>query len=241
MMPSEEKLTLLNVGNTHVHLYDSLPDGTIIKRAVFETSAFPDSSVKWMDCSRHFAAASVVPRVTKRLSELGVFVVSSEMTFPFSVKTLDLSTVGADRLANAARLTEGKLPAVCIDFGTAVTFEFVTEDGEFAGGAILPGRMLLRHALHDYTAQLPLLDLTDAVPAMPGRNTCDAMRIGTDLAAIGAVREILFSLEKQYPPDSLRKVACGGDRHFFLNNLDLEDGGDDFTLHGIRKIWECNS
>ena len=33
---------------------------------------------------------------------------------------------------------------------------------------------------------------------------------------------------------------CGGDRHFFLKHLDLEDGGDDFTLRGIRKIWECN-
>ena len=239
-MSGKEHLTLLNVGNTHVHLFDVLPDGRLSERALVPTDDFLENPVKWIDDPRHFAAASVVPRVTRCLSLLGVFLVSSKMTFPFSVRKLDLSTVGADRLANAARLTEGKLPAVCIDFGTAVTFEFVTEGGEFAGGAILPGRMLLRHALHDYTAQLPLLDLTDAVPEMPGSNTRDAMRIGTDLAAVGAVREILCSLEKQYPPDTLRKVACGGDRHFFLKHLNLEDGGDDFTLRGIRKIWECN-
>ena len=239
-MPSGTKLTLLNVGNTHVHLFDALPDGSIAERTVFTTSDFLKSPVKWIDNPRQSAAASVVPSVTKCLSDLGVFLISPQMTFPFSVKKLDLSTVGADRLANAAQLTEGKLPAVCIDFGTAVTFEVVTEKYEFVGGAILPGRMLLRHALHDYTAQLPLLDLTDSLPEIPGANTCDAMRIGTDLAAIGAVREILSALEKQFFQTSLRKIACGGDRHFFLKYLELEDGGNTFTLRGIRKIWECN-
>ena len=100
--------------------------------------------------------------------------------------------------------------------------------------------MLLRHALHDYTAQLPLLPLEDSVPELPGRCTRDAMRIGTDLAAVGAVREILSGLEKQFPSAFLRKVACGGDRHFFLGYLELEDGGDDFTPQGVRRIWECN-
>ena len=240
-MSSGKKLTLLNVGNTHVHLYDAPADGPAAERARLATSDFLGSPGKWLDDPGNTIAASVVPAVTEALSALGVCVISPRMRFPFSARRVDLSTVGADRLANAACLTEGKLPAVCIDFGTAITFEVVTGAGEFTGGAIMPGRMLLRHALHDYTAQLPLLDLTDAVPAVPGGNTCDAMRIGTDLAAVGAVREILFSLEKQFPPDSLRKVACGGDRHFFLKHLALEDGGDDFTLHGIRKIWECNN
>ncbi len=239
-MHSKKPLTILNVGNTHVHLFDLMEDGALASRAILTTAEFAASPVKWLEKSRQFAASSVVPAVTRMLSSLGVFVVSPEMTFPFSVRKLDLSTVGADRLANAARLTEGKLPAVCIDFGTAVTFEIVTDAGEFTGGAIMPGRMLLRHALHDYTAQLPLLALADSIPELPGSSTCDAMRIGTDLAAVGAVREILASLEKQFPTGSLRKVACGGDRRFFLQYLELEDGGDDFTPQGVRRIWECN-
>ena len=137
-------------------------------------------------------------------------------------------------------MTDGKLPAVCIDFGTAVTFEVVTEDREFAGGAIMPGRMLLRRSLNDYTAQLPLIGITDLIPAVPGSNTVDAMLIGTDLAAVGAVREILVSLEKLFPAGTLRRVACGGDRHFFMEHLALEDGKDEFTIRGIRKLWECN-
>ncbi len=240
-MCSEKNLTILNIGNTHVHIYDSLPDGVIVKRAVINTPEFAASPATWIGLPHRTIAASVVPTVTGNLAALGIFVVSSKMTFPFSVKKLDISTVGADRLANAAQLTDGKLPAVCIDFGTAVTFEIVTEEKEFTGGAIMPGRMLLRRTLNDYTAQLPLIDMTDVLPSVPGSNTVDAMRIGTDLAAVGAVREILAAVEKLFPAGTLRKVACGGDRRFFLKHLSLEDGGDDFTLQGIRKIWECNA
>ena len=239
-MHSEKNLTILNIGNTHVHVFDSLPDGSIVRRIVLATPDFMKTTAIWIENPRQTIAASVVPAVTEILRSSGVFVVSPKMTFPFSVRKLDLSTVGADRLANAAQLTDGKLPAVCIDFGTAVTFEVVTEDREFAGGAIMPGRMLLRRSLNDYTAQLPLIGITDLIPAVPGSNTVDAMLIGTDLAAGGAVREILVSLEKLYPAGTLRRVACGGDRHFFMEHLALEDGKDDFTLRGIRKIWECN-
>ena len=239
-MHSEKNLTILNIGNTHVHVFDSLPDGSIVRRIVLATPDFMKTTAIWIENPRQTIAASVVPAVTEILRSSGVFVGSTKLTLPFSVRKLDLSTVGADRLANAAQLTDGKLPAVCIDFGTAVTFEVVTEDREFAGGAIMPGRMLLRRSLNDYTAQLPLIGITDLIPAVPGSNTVDAMLIGTDLAAVGAVREILVSLEKLFPAGTLRRVACGGDRHFFMEHLALEDGKDDFTLRGIRKIWECN-
>ena len=206
-MHSEKNLTILNIGNTHVHVFDSLPDGSIVRRIVLATPDFMKTTAIWIENPRQTIAASVVPAVTEILRSSGVFVVSPKMTFPFSVRKLDLSTVGADRLANAAQLTDGKLPAVCIDFGTAVTFEVVTEDREFAGGAIMPGRMLLRRSLNDYTAQLPLIGITDLIPAVPGSNTVDAMLIGTDLAAVGAVREILVSLEKLFPAGTLRRVA----------------------------------
>ena len=236
-MHSEKNLTILNIGNTHVHVFDSLPDGSIVRRIVLATPDFMKTTAIWIENPRQTIAASVVPAVTEILRSSGVFVVSPKMTFPFSVRKLDLSTVGADRLANAAQLTDGKLPAVCIDFGTAVTFEVVTEDREFAGGAIMPGRMLLRRSLNDYTAQLPLIGITDLIPAVPGSNTVDAMLIGTDLAAVGAVREILVSLEKLFPAGTLRRVACGGDRHFFMEHLALEDGN--LGVQSLMRVKAC--
>ena len=104
----------------------------------------------------------------------------------------------------------------------------------------MPGRQLLRNALHDHTAQLPLIPLNDSLPELPGRNTADAMQIGTDSAAVHAVQGLILSM-RNLCPESLRIVACGGDRYFFLKYIGgMSDGGDFFTIRGIRKLWEFN-
>lgn len=231
-------IRILNIGNTNVQILDSFSDTEFkafpsVKTAVFSQDPFPYLK----DCEI-FAASSVVPEITCFLRSRGGFVVSSGNPLPFAKSKLDLTTVGADRLANAAALLSGTLPALSIDFGTAVTFEYVTEDGQFTGGAILPGRSLARHALHDYTAQLPLIDLYSDLPTVPGGNTLTAMRLGTDLAAIGSIKELIGAM-RNLSSQPLRIVACGGDRAFFLKHLDgMEDGSDFFTAKGIRKLWE---
>ena len=230
-------LRILNIGNTHVQVFDSPRYGEYVRGERFPTADFdPQTQVQYLPA---LAVSSVVPALTGQFQQLGAFIVSGEMKLPFEPSGLDLSTVGADRLANAAALLDGPLPALSIDFGTAITFEYVTRDRQFAGGAILPGRMLLRQALHDHTAQLPLLPLYDAIPPLPGQNTVDAMRIGTDGAAVGAVRSLIGQWKNVCEPESLRITACGGDRAFFLNHLEgVTDGGDYFTVSGIRRLWE---
>jgi len=230
-------LRILNIGNTHVQAFDSTGPDVLIPAGSLDTADFDPRR----EAADHpaLAVASVVPAMTERLRELGAFVISGRDPLPFARSALDLTTVGADRIANAAALLTGPLPAISIDFGTAIDIEYVTADHQFAGGAILPGRQLLRSALHDHTAQLPLIPLSDTLPALPGLNTVDALRIGTDRAALGAVRELIREWRRLCAPADLRVVACGGDRHFFLKNLDgMTDGGDDFTIRGIRKLWD---
>ena len=230
-------LRILNVGNTHVQAVDSSGPDHFARTECFQTADFdPQTQARYLP---ELAVASVVPALSAAFRGMGALVISGGMKLPFVPSGLELSTVGADRLANAAALLNGPLPALSIDFGTAITFEYVTKDRQFAGGAILPGRLLLRQALHDHTAQLPLLPLYDAVPPLPGRNTVDAMRIGTDGAALGAVRSFIGQWKNVCAPEPLRIVACGGDRAFFLNHLDgMADGGDYFTVSGIRRLWE---
>ena len=230
-------LRILNIGNTHVQVFDSPRSSEFVCGERFPTADFdPRSQSQYVP---DLAVASVVPILTGQFQQLGAFIVSGKMELPFEPSGLDLSTVGSDRLANAAALLDGPLPALSIDVGTAITFEYVTGDRQFAGGAILPGRMLLRQTLHDHTAQLPLLPLYDAIPPLPGQNTVDAMRIGTDGAAVGAVRSLIGQWKNVCEPESLRIVACGGDRAFFLNHLEgVTDGGDYFTVSGIRRLWE---
>lgn len=232
-----EFLRILNIGNTHVQVFDSPGPEVFIPGESCPTADFdPRAQAQF---AQDLAVASVIPALTGSFRKMGVFVVSGAMKLPFAPSGLDLSGVGADRLANAAALLDGPLPALSVDFGTAITFEYVTASRQFAGGAILPGRMLLRQALHDHTAQLPLFPLYDTVPPLPGMNTVDAMRIGTDGAVIGAVQFLIGQWKKICAPEPLRIIACGGDRNFFLKNLDdLFDGGDLFTIRGIRKLWE---
>jgi len=230
-------LRILNIGNTHVQIFDSAGPDSFVRTGVVPVADFdPGREIRFLP---DLAVSSVVPALTAEFRKLGAFVVSGAMKLPFAPSELDFSTVGADRIANAAALLDGALPALSIDFGTAVTFEFVTAARQFAGGAILPGRTLLRQALHDYTAQLPLIPLFDTLPVLPGENTVDAMRIGTDGAAAAAVRDLIRQWQNQCTSSALRVIACGGDRKFFLNHVQgMSDGGDDFTIRGIRKLWE---
>ena len=230
-------LRILNIGNTHVQVFDSPRNGSFVPAGCFNTASFdPQTQLRYLPA---LAVSSVVPALTDEFRRLGAFIVSGKMELPFVPSQLELASVGADRLANAAALLSGPLPAVSVDFGTAITFEFVTASRQFAGGAILPGRMLLRHALHDHTAQLPLIGLADTLPDLPGLNTAEAMRIGTDRAALGAIRELIRQWRELCAPEPLQVTACGGDRKFFLKYLDgVNDGGDYFTVGGIRQIWE---
>ncbi|MBS0201718.1 MAG: type III pantothenate kinase [Planctomycetes bacterium] len=105
--------------------------------------------------------------------------------------------VGLDRLLNAVAVNAIRplsRAAIVIDSGTATTVDYVSAEGEFCGGAILPGMELSAKALHQYTALLPLLpvqELARTAPIAPGRNTRDAIRNGLFWGQVGAIRELI--------------------------------------------------
>lgn len=104
--------------------------------------------------------------------------------------------VGLDRLLNAVAVNAirpASRAAIVIDSGTATTVDYVSAEGHFSGGAILPGMELSAKALHQYTALLPLLPVQDlgVQPDAPGRNTRDAMRNGLFWGQVGAIRELI--------------------------------------------------
>lgn len=227
---------LFNIGNTHVLTAELLPDGTLSDYRVFDTPGFDPELFP----EKEQAVVSVVPVWEKYFTEKGAFVLNWASCSP----VLSLSemgtpeTIGADRIANSAALiSTGKVPALCIDCGTAITFEFVDSCSKLRGGAILPGRQLLRKSLHDYTAKLPLVPLADELHPVPGKNTVEAIQIGTDTGVVGAVREILGQFRCIEP--GLRVVFCGGDSSFFAPCFpDAEFFGADFTLKGLAHALQ---
>lgn len=236
---STENVTLVNIGNTHTQ-YMTLRSG---QASVMGRCRTEELNSDMFPADTPLAVASVVPDATRKLSARQPFLVSNKIRSGINWQLADTSTLGADRIANAINLQRRfALPATCIDLGTAITFEVLDEHGNFLGGSIAPGRMLLRRALHSYTAQLPLLELESDFPADGiGANTADAMRCGIDGGATGMVKGLMEMIRHKFS-SRVTFVATGGDREFFLRHIDdLTDGGDDFTLCGILIAWEQNN
>lgn len=229
---------LMNVGNTHTQTA-VYRDGKIKDILTVKTS---DVSNELLPESLPVAAATVVPSIRERLSGKKIFWLDASVKTGLDMSRIDGRTVGGDRVANAIYLAAMlPSPSVCIDFGTAINFEIVDEK-IFCGGFIVPGRQLLRQALHEHTALLPLLPLTKDLPeVLCGANTENAMRIGIDGGAIGAVKELMNRVRKMFPGKSVKFIGIGGDSEFFTKAIpEIEFGGNDCTLNGIRIAWELN-
>jgi type III pantothenate kinase len=115
---------------------------------------------------------------------------------PLVVRLPRPDMVGIDRLLGAVaanRLREAGRSAVVVDLGTAITVDFVSTDGAFLGGAILPGIAMSARALYEFTDLLPLVDmaaLAEPPPAL-GTATIEAIQSGLYWGAVGGVRELI--------------------------------------------------
>lgn len=180
-------------------------------------------------------AACVRPDVKKRLQNAGIkFISALDQASEVDFSAVDCRTLGADRVANAVALAAlYPLPGVVIDCGTAITVEIVDEHKCFRGGAIAPGRKLMRQSLHCGTGQLPEVPLTGETPSLPGCNTVDAIRFGVDCGMVGMIREYLERINKIHPLQTV--LLTGGDAAILKNEIPgAIIAGDEFTLTGIR-------
>lgn len=227
----------LNIGNTHTQILtvDSRNSRTVrnVPTVDFDPASLPDDAEVF--------AACVVAEKMDALRACGVRFATPEAASKFvDFSLVDASTLGQDRIANAVYLAaKSPFPSVSLDFGTCITAEIIDARRRFLGGAIFPGRTLTRRALNLYTSKLPFVKLADELPPNMGTNTADAIRMGTDAAAIDAVAGFLVRVERMLGKRPT-VYACGGDRAFFLRAPELAgmtDGGDDFTLRGVELLF----
>ena len=150
------------------------------------------------------------------------------------------ASIGADRLADAAgAVAKYGAPALICDFGTALTFDVVSPDRRYLGGAICPGLPLMRDYLYERTAKLPKIGFDGVVPNI-GRSTADAMRLGAAVGYRGMVREITEHLRRTTGYD-FKLIATGGYAAWALDGLDLDFTIDqNLTLLGIGVIFDSN-
>lgn len=157
------------------------------------------------------------------------------------------SSIGADRLANAAAAAGlGTLPAIVIDFGTAVTFDVIDAKGRYLGGVIAPGLPTAAAALYERTALLPLTKISP-IDRVIGKNTSEAIRIGLMLGAVGLVRETVSRITREtFRGKRPQILATGGDADL-VDRLSRRNGNPVIdrvdpllTLRGLLAIAEKN-
>lgn len=189
-------------------------------------------------------ACSVVPVATQVLRESfdeRLTEVTAEARLGIGIRYPKPQSIGPDRLANAVALStlyaRPGQPGIVIDFGTAVTFDVVSEDHHYIGGVIAPGLRLMTDYLHERTALLPLVDLREPDRAI-GQSTEGAILSGAAYGYRGMVQGILAALKKELPMgEEAAVVATGGDGRWIIQGLEGVQAVDpDLTLHGLRLV-----
>lgn len=191
--------------------------------------------------------ASVVPPLTGRVIEacqrylgLDPLVVGPEVKTGVRILYEDPQAVGADRIVDAAavqRLYGG--PACVVDFGTATTFDAITAEGDYLGGAIAPGIGIAAEALFQRTAKLPRVSL-QRPPSAIGRNTTHAMQAGLLFGYVGLVEGMVARFRQELGPQ-MKVIATGGLAEIVARETSvIEIVAPWLTLDGLRLIWELN-
>lgn len=148
--------------------------------------------------------------------------------------------VGADRIVNAvAAFEEHGGPIVIVDFGTATTFDVVSADGSYLGGAICPGPRISADALFSRAARLARVDFQRPERVI-GKTTRESLQSGLYWGVVAATEGLLARIRAEFGAD-MKVVATGGLAPLFAASCpDLGAVDSDLTLKGLRILHERN-
>lgn len=189
--------------------------------------------------------SSVVPDLTETFASLArkyfrvePVIVSTALDLGFRVRYADPAMVGADRLCNAiAGFKKYGGPLVVIDFGTATTFDVVSEAGDYLGGVIALGLESMASELHRRAAKLPKIELRFPQSVI-GRDTEASMQAGVMFGTVDAVEGTIrrISAELEAKP---RVIATGGLSALIAAHTSVIEACEpSLVLDGVRLIFE---
>lgn len=249
-------LLVIDVGNTHFTL--GLYDGETLKATFRMTAKQPrtsdeygiqlcgllehrDFKVKEVDA---VIISSVVPDI---MHSLGSAIIKYFGVRPYVPSTLDMGLkintehpkeVGPDRIVDAvAAYNKYGGPLIVVDFGTATTYDVISEDGTFEGGMIVTGIRTSARALWGGASMLPEIEIKKP-NCVIGKETVSCMQGGLVYGYIGQTEYIIKKL-KESGYENAKVVATGGLGNIIVPETDCIDIYDPMlTLDGLRMIYE---
>ncbi len=192
--------------------------------------------------------ASVVPTLSAAYASLSVKYLHHEATIigpgvrtGISLAIDNPRELGADRIVNAvaAHRRHGG-PCIVVDFGTATTFDAVSESGEYLGGAIAPGIETSLDALTARAARLARVDLV-APPRVIGKSTAESMRSGIVFGTVAMVDGVVARMKEELGPETF-VLATGGLAALVCPlSTEIDENDPLLTLDGLRMVHELNA
>ena len=193
------------------------------------------------------AIASVVPDQTQALREMvgryfhfPPIVVGPGIKTGIPILTDNPKEVGADRIVNAlAAFSRFGGPCIVVDFGTATTYDAVSERGEYLGGAIAPGVEVSAVALFSSTARLPRVEISPPHSVI-GKNSVESIQSGLVFGAAAEVDGMVERMQKELGGHAT-VVATGGLAGVIVPACEGIDQVEPWlTLEGLRLVFEKN-
>jgi len=234
-LKSDAKSTADELAISYKALFEMAGIGADKIQGVIIASVVPTLETAWVDCCKKHFPGKI---------NGGPLIVSVENLHDLiTVKLDNPREVGADRLVNSiAAWSLNKSKQVVIDFGTAITFDCVTEKCEYIGGSILPGIAISLEALANKTAKLPHIDISNSPANIIGKSTVQAMKSGI-LYGYGAMIDGLVKGIKaemiESPDEEFKVVATGGMARLiapFATTIETIDPM--LTLKGLEIIYK---
>ncbi len=202
----------------------------------------------------HAAVCSVVPAVgTLFLQGLGnalpgrVLEINSSLNLPFTLDYKPPDALGADRLALCA-YSSRKWPdkaVVSVDIGTAITFDVLSSRGVYLGGMILPGLDLMTAGLHQGTAKLPAVQITESSLPLLGKSTEECMQSGVFWGCVKQVEGLIAAIRRfltwELQEEEVKVVGTGGSCTLVASALhDPPEINAQAVMKGAKVLLDIN-
>jgi type III pantothenate kinase len=144
-------------------------------------------------------------------------------------------SVGADRIVDAVAVKHlYGVPACVVDFGTGTTFDAISREGDYLGGAIAPGIGIAAEALFRRAAKLPRVELTTP-PSVIGQNTPHSMQSGLIYGYVGLVEGMVTRFRAELGPE-MKVIATGGLTEIIARETKMID----IVAPWFRIVWDMN-